>query len=93
MPRPLAQGVPMRMVQDANTDPVADPSQERPADFVDVATIAPTIVIDMRYATADNFVGRPVHGYAARRCFLARPAAEPGPRSALQASGSSAKSS
>jgi zinc D-Ala-D-Ala dipeptidase len=32
-------------------------------DLVDVATLAPTIVQDLRYATADNFLGRIVPGY------------------------------
>jgi zinc D-Ala-D-Ala dipeptidase len=32
-------------------------------DLVDVATLAPTIVQDLRYATADNFLGRVVPGY------------------------------
>jgi D-alanyl-D-alanine dipeptidase len=46
-----------------------------PPEFVDVAQVAPGIAIDMRYARAQNFVGRPVHGYAAARCLLSRPAA------------------
>jgi D-alanyl-D-alanine dipeptidase len=47
----------------------------RPAAFVDVATLAPGIAVDMRYATARNFLGRRVRGYVAPRCLLARPAA------------------
>src|SRR5581483_813198 len=43
--------------------------------FVDLAEVAPSIDVDMRYATARNFVGRPVRGYRAGRCLLARPAA------------------
>ena len=51
--------------------------QENPAPgFVDLAEVAPAIVIQMRYAGAQNFLGRPVHGYAASRCWLSRPAAE-----------------
>ena len=37
-------------------------------------TLDPTIKLDIRYATADNFVGRPV--YPEARAFLQRPAAE-----------------
>lgn len=51
--------------------------QENPAPgFVDLAQVAPGIVIQMRYAGAQNFLGRPVHGYVAARCWLSRPAAE-----------------
>src|SRR2546421_329586 len=45
------------------------------ARFVDLAEMAPGIAIDMRYAGALNFVGRPVRGYVAPRCLLSRPAA------------------
>jgi D-alanyl-D-alanine dipeptidase len=67
----------------------AEPVHERPADhptesrqenpapgFVDLAQVAPGIVIQMRYAGAQNFLGRPVRGYAAARCWLSRPAAQ-----------------
>ena len=47
-----------------------------PPGFVDLAQVAPAIVVQMRYAGAQNFLGRPVHGYAAARCWLSRPAAE-----------------
>jgi len=47
-----------------------------PAGFVDVATLAPTIAVSMRYAGARNFVGRPVRGYRAPRCLLSAPAAQ-----------------
>jgi D-alanyl-D-alanine dipeptidase len=45
------------------------------ARFVDLAELAPAIAIDMRYAGALNFLGRPVRGYTAPRCLLSRPAA------------------
>ena len=38
-------------------------------------TLAPAIEQDMRYHGAHNFMGRPVDGYAAPRCWLSRPAA------------------
>jgi D-alanyl-D-alanine dipeptidase len=50
-------------------------AQERPATFIDVATIVPGLVADMRYAGSHNFVGRPIDGYEAPRCLLAQPAA------------------
>jgi D-alanyl-D-alanine dipeptidase len=51
-------------------------AQERPSTFVDAATIVPGLVVEMRYAGAHNFVGRPIEGYEAARCLLTRPAAE-----------------
>ena len=50
--------------------------EQRPAAFVDAATVVPGLIADMRYAGAHNFVGRPIDGYAAPRCLLTRPAAE-----------------
>jgi D-alanyl-D-alanine dipeptidase len=53
------------------------PSQEKgkkEADLVELTTLDKTIRLDIRYATANNFVGRPV--YPEARAFLQRPAAE-----------------
>jgi D-alanyl-D-alanine dipeptidase len=50
--------------------------QQRPATFIDAATVVPGLIVDMRYAGAHNFVGRPIDGYSAPRCLLTRPAAE-----------------
>jgi D-alanyl-D-alanine dipeptidase len=47
-----------------------------PEGFVYLEAIAPDIVQEIRYATPDNFTGRPVSGYRAGRCILTRPAAE-----------------
>jgi D-alanyl-D-alanine dipeptidase len=52
------------------------PAQERPAAFVDAASLVPGLVVYMRYGTADNFVGARVDGYEANVCLLTRPAAE-----------------
>src|SRR5262245_27555093 len=46
-----------------------------PPGFVDLADVAPDVAVDMRYAGARNFVGRPVRGYAAPRCLLSQEAA------------------
>jgi len=51
-------------------------AQERPAAFVDVATVVPGLVADMRYAGSHNFVGRPIDGYQAPHCLLTKPAAD-----------------
>jgi beta-N-acetylhexosaminidase/D-alanyl-D-alanine dipeptidase len=45
-----------------------------PGDFVDVATAAPGVRLELRYATADNFTHQVV--YPAARCLLRREVAE-----------------
>ena len=45
-------------------------AQDRPAAFVDAATVVPGLVADMRYAGSHNFVGRPIDGYEAPHCLL-----------------------
>jgi D-alanyl-D-alanine dipeptidase len=44
------------------------------ADLVELTKLSRSIKLDIRYATTDNFVGRPV--YTEARAFLQRPAAE-----------------
>jgi zinc D-Ala-D-Ala dipeptidase len=51
-------------------------AQERPAAFVDAASVVPGLTVDMRYAGSHNFVGRPIDGYDAPHCLLAQAAAE-----------------
>jgi beta-N-acetylhexosaminidase/D-alanyl-D-alanine dipeptidase len=51
------------------------PPGPRADDFVDVAAAIPDAVLDLRYATADNFTGSPVYPPAAR-CLLARSVAD-----------------
>jgi D-alanyl-D-alanine dipeptidase len=46
----------------------------RPTDLVELTRLDPTIKLDIRYATKNNFLGRPVYKQA--RAFLQRPAAE-----------------
>lgn len=45
------------------------------AGLVDISELVPDINLDMRYAGADNFVGRPIDGYSAARCLLKSPVA------------------
>lgn len=56
----------------------AKPPQEtgefKPTDLVELNKLDSTIHLDIRYATSNNFVGRPV--YKEARAFLQRPAAE-----------------
>jgi D-alanyl-D-alanine dipeptidase len=46
----------------------------RPGDLVELVSLDPSIHLDIRYATKDNLVGRPLYDEA--RAFLQRPAAE-----------------
>src|SRR4029453_15934737 len=46
----------------------------RQPDLVELVKLDPTIKLDIRYATKNNFLGRPVYKQA--RAFLQRPAAE-----------------
>jgi D-alanyl-D-alanine dipeptidase len=50
-------------------------AQDRPASFVDAAQLVPGLVIDMRYAGSNNFVGRRIDGYDRPICYLTREAA------------------
>ncbi len=45
------------------------------AGLVDIRTLVPDIAEDIKYAGSDNFVGQPIDGYRATKCFLERPAA------------------
>lgn len=46
------------------------------ANLVDIRSLVPDIAEDIKYAGSDNFVGAPVDGYRAPKCFLLRPVAE-----------------
>ena len=46
------------------------------AGLVDIRTRVPDIAEDIRYAGSDNFVGAPVDGYRAPRCYLLPEAAD-----------------
>ncbi|MFN3658760.1 MAG: M15 family metallopeptidase, partial [Pseudolabrys sp.] len=48
------------------------PAAELPAGFASLRDVAPDIRQDMRYATANNFTGRPLPGYDAGECVLKR---------------------
>ncbi|RIJ14741.1 M15 family metallopeptidase [Henriciella mobilis] len=48
----------------------------RPDGFVRVAEHVPGLIEDVRYHTADNFVGAPIDGYEAPVCLLTREAAD-----------------
>ena len=53
--------------------PAQRPGLRKP-DLVDLTSLDPAIKLDIRYATANNFMGTPM--YTSARAFLQRPAAE-----------------
>src|SRR5215204_6468270 len=48
---------------------------ERPETFVNVATVAPALIVEARYAGSHNFVGDKIDGYEKPICYLTRTAA------------------
>ncbi|WP_263357969.1 M15 family metallopeptidase [Acidicapsa ligni] len=70
---------PLRPVEELRTEALKQqPPQEQGSflkpDLVELVTLDPTIKLDIRYATTNNFLGTPV--YTQARAFLQRPAAE-----------------
>jgi len=57
----------------AQTSPPKE-ANKKEADLIELTKLDKTLKLDIRYATADNFVGKPV--YPEARAFLQRPAAE-----------------
>lgn len=54
--------------------PPKEPGTFRKPDLVELVLLDPSLQLDIRYATSNNFVGRPV--YKEARAFLQEPAAE-----------------
>jgi D-alanyl-D-alanine dipeptidase len=67
----LLASAPLLAIQ---SGPPRDPQATRAAELVEIVRLDPTIKLDIRYATTDNFVGKVV--YPEARAFLQRPAAE-----------------
>jgi zinc D-Ala-D-Ala dipeptidase len=70
---------PLRPVEELRAEalkaqPPAEQGSFRPSDLVELVKLDPTIKLDIRYATTNNFLGTPV--YTQARAFLQRPAAE-----------------
>lgn len=75
---PVALAAALLLAACASTGDAADTSPARTlaaAGLVDVQTLVPDIDLDIRYAGPDNFVGAPIDGYEAPRCYLLEPAA------------------
>lgn len=58
----------------AGDGPPREAGPFRKPDLVEVAALDASLKVEVRYATADNFVGRPV--YSVGRVYLQRPAAQ-----------------
>jgi zinc D-Ala-D-Ala dipeptidase len=70
---------PVRPLAELRTEALAArPPKEtgdfRPPDLIELITLDPTIKLDIRYATTNNFLSTPL--YSEARAFLQRPAAE-----------------
>jgi D-alanyl-D-alanine dipeptidase len=77
-PSPVAQNSPLTptpaLSPSTTETPPVEPGTFRQPDLVELLKLEPTLKLDVRYATANNFVGRPL--YTEARAFLQRPAAE-----------------
>jgi zinc D-Ala-D-Ala dipeptidase len=51
-------------------------SQDIPEGFVEIREIIPDVILDLRYLTNHNFLGVPVEGYKAQKCYITRVAAD-----------------
>lgn len=51
-------------------------SQNFPDGFVEIREVIPDIILDLRYTTNHNFLGVPVDGYNAQKCFITKTAAD-----------------
>lgn len=76
--------VPSAVAQSASTSSASAPpasasplaASPPPPGFVDLSDVDPTILMDIRYHTEHNFVGRRIDGYHAARCLLTTKAAQ-----------------
>jgi zinc D-Ala-D-Ala dipeptidase len=69
----LARCVCVAAITAVQTGPPIDPAATRKPDLVELVKLDPTIKLDIRYATTNNFTGKQV--YREARAFLQRPAA------------------
>ncbi len=61
----------------AGGEALAKPKPRKaPPEFVSLHDVAPSILLDIRYFTRHNFIGRRIHGYRAPMCILTRRAAK-----------------
>lgn len=51
-------------------------TEDFPELFVDLLSVIPDAVLDLKYFTGDNFVGQRIEGYEKELCLITRPAAQ-----------------
>ena len=51
-------------------------TQEIPNGFVEIREVIPDVILDLRYFTNHNFLGVPVDGYEAEKCYITKAAAD-----------------
>lgn len=51
-------------------------AQNLPNGFVEIRDVIPDIVLDLRYTTNHNFIGKPIDGYSSEKCFITKAAAD-----------------
>lgn len=68
--RPISALLPIALA----AKPPVEKGEFRSPDLVEITRLDPSIKLDIRYATANNFIGTPLYSQA--RAFLQRPAAE-----------------
>lgn len=51
-------------------------SQDIPEGFIEIREVIPDIILDLRYLTNHNFLGVPVDGYEAEKCYITKVAAD-----------------
>jgi zinc D-Ala-D-Ala dipeptidase len=68
--RPVAELLPLALA----ATPPAEAGQFRQSDLVELTSLDPTIKLDIRYASARNFLSTPLYSQA--RAFMQRPAAQ-----------------
>jgi D-alanyl-D-alanine dipeptidase len=68
--RPVSELLPIALA----AKPPEEAGDFRAADLVELVTLDPTIKLDIRYATTNDFLGTPLYSQA--RAFMQRPAAE-----------------
>lgn len=68
--RPVAELLPLALA----ASPPTEQGEFRDADLVELVALDPAIKLDIRYATARNFLGTPLYSQA--RAFMQRPAAQ-----------------
>ena len=67
---PVAELLPLALA----AQPPIEQGEFRASELVEITSLDPTIKLDIRYATARNFLGTPLYSQA--RAFMQRPAAE-----------------